>query len=175
GQYASKLTRPMLSKLGIKKPAILASPSKPQSHQADLQPSPQQPSPQPQDVQLTAQQTLIKDRFFEIFLRAQSAYIPKPYSGQIDFFLTMQHSYVPKHRPGHLASFLKTPEPVRQISDLLFGWDQLVTDDRFVIHPVDSPHGEMLEEPYLQRLGLAVQAAMNQCFSGIELSMAIKK
>ncbi|MEM9906898.1 MAG: HAD-IIIC family phosphatase [Cyanobacteria bacterium P01_D01_bin.44] len=180
GQYASKLTRSILSKLGIKKPAILASPSKPQSHQADLQPSPQQPSPQQpsrqqQDVQLTAQQTLIKDRFFEIFLRAQAAYIPKLYSGQIDFFLTTQHSYVPKHRPGRLASFRTQPESVGQISDLLFGWDQLVTDDRFLIHPVDSPHGEMLEEPYLQRLGLAVQAAMNQRFSGIELSMAIKR
>ncbi|MEO1402685.1 MAG: HAD-IIIC family phosphatase [Cyanobacteria bacterium J06635_1] len=176
GQYASKLTRPILSKLGIKKPVGLVSPPEPQSaYQANAQPSPKPLSPQTQDAQLTARQTLIKDRFFEIFLRAQAAYIPKPYSGQIDFFLTMQHSYVPKHRPGHLAWFRKNPEPVGQISDLLFGWDQLVTDDRFLIHPVDSPHGEMLEDPYLQRLGLVVQAAMNQRVSGIELSKPIER
>ncbi|MEM9163873.1 MAG: thioesterase domain-containing protein, partial [Cyanobacteria bacterium P01_F01_bin.4] len=176
GQYASKLTRPILSKLGIKKSAGLASPPEPQSgSQASAQPSPQTLSPQTQDAQLMAQQTLIKDRFFEIFLRAQAAYIPKSYSGQIDFFLTTRHSYVPKHRPGHLASFRKNPEPVGQISDLLFGWDQLVMDDRFLIHPVDSPHGEMLEDPYLQRLGLAVQAAMNQRVSGIELSKSIER
>ena len=166
--YVDKLNQRLLSKVGIK-----ATPPAQTTPQAPPKPSTPEKTPslasQPVSAleapalspSLDAQQTLIKDRFFEVFLRAQKAYEPKPYKGQIDFFLTLQHSYVPKKRPFWNLSVLNTnPRPVDDISQLLFGWDQLVANNQFHIHPVDSTHGEMLEDPYIERLAKAVQAVM---------------
>jgi hypothetical protein len=111
---------------------------------------------------LNYQMTFIKDRFFEFFLRAQDKYVPKPYPGSISFFVTMQSSYVaPREARGTLRFYQLVPEPVSNISNLVFGWDRLVDRGNFFIHPIDSPHHVMYEDPYLQRLGAAIQTAIS--------------
>ncbi len=102
----------------------------------------------------------IKDRFFEVFLRAQSVYTPQPYDGNVDFFLSTMDTYVPTARPYSLASF-RARNPVTDMKDLLWGWDTCV-EHEFRVHAFESPHQEMLDEPYVERLVEKLQPILDR-------------
>ncbi|ESA36055.1 hypothetical protein N836_08730 [Leptolyngbya sp. Heron Island J] len=103
----------------------------------------------------------IKDRFFETFLRAQATYNPPPYDGDIDFLVSTMDTYVPVSKPYSPASFRKV-NPVTDMDELLWGWDRVV-EREFRIHPFESTHEMMLDEPYVNRLVEKLQAVIDSC------------
>ncbi|MDV3350927.1 HAD-IIIC family phosphatase [Leptothoe sp. LEGE 181152] len=117
-----------------------------------------------------AKQRLIKDEFFEVFLRAQKDYVPKTYTGNINFFLALQQSFVPKHPPSSLASLKANLGPVQDRKKLLFGWDTLVSKGKFYIWDVDCPHPAMFEDPYIQQLGKTIQIALDTSKTSPEIN-----
>ncbi len=98
----------------------------------------------------------VKDRFFEVFLRAQKRYMPKAYPGKIHFFLTTLDTYVSKHHPYNPRSFVLNKNIVASVAQLRFGWDKLVEPENFRIHPMQIEHDQMLDLPYVQLLGKAL-------------------
>lgn len=111
---------------------------------------------------VTQRNAYVKDRFFETFLRAQAAYNPQPYDGDVDFLLSTMDTYVPVAKPYSIASFKEAINPVTDMDQLLWGWDTLVVKE-FRVHPFESPHEAMMDEPYVNRLVEELQAVIDNC------------
>ncbi|MEO1404621.1 MAG: thioesterase domain-containing protein, partial [Cyanobacteria bacterium J06635_1] len=166
-QYADKAVRAVTHQVLPKLSHKLKS-SQPQSVQAVS--SPEQGIPAEADVgqlgiptpnpshDAEATNALMKERFFETFLRAQAAYRPQPYDGPIDFFLSTAQTYTVIAPPTSLRSF-QTNVSVKDPADLLLGWDELVGEG-FKLHPFESRHEDMLSAPYIELLAQKLNQAI---------------
>ncbi|MBE9069778.1 HAD-IIIC family phosphatase [Leptolyngbya cf. ectocarpi LEGE 11479] len=160
-QYIGNKLGRVQSKLGLNK-RVAVQPTH-RSKQSDRPPSSVIPtSPSTNKDKFTAKEQYIKDRFVELFLRAQENYIPQPYPGKIDFFLATQQTFVPKHRPHSLAALRDNASDVDDVKQLLFGWDKLVPQGNFNIRCVDCPHPQMMQQPHVAELGRVLQATLDE-------------
>lgn len=160
-QYIGDNLGRVQSKLGLKKKDQVPSlKSKKQSHSYPNDAS--QVSSSVNTDKFSAEERYIKDRFVELFLRAQENYIPKAYPGKIDFFLATQQTFVPKHRHNWLTTLRGNTDHVDDITQLLFGWDKLVPQKNFSIRCVACPHPQMMQQPYVSELGKILQATVDE-------------
>lgn len=158
-QYIGSQLEKIQAKLGLrKKPAV--KPSHNNRKPSPSNNSTEQPTSAASTDTFSDKERYIKDRFVEVFLRAQKDYVPKPYSGGIDFFLATEQTFVPKYPPNSLASLQANTGHVKDVQQLLFGWDQLV--EKFELRCVSCPHPQMMQPPYVAELGRVLQAALDE-------------
>jgi thioesterase domain-containing protein len=75
------------------------------------------------------------------FLRALASYVPNPYPGRIDLFRAAE-------------------QPVGVVSDRTMGWGAVAAGG-IDVHDVPGGHHTLVEEPHVNALGAAFQAALD--------------
>lgn len=159
GSFLNKLTQGVQNKL--QRPSRKPSTARDRGSRKPNN-SAQPPAPQPaaRSGKAREREQLIKDRFFETFVRAQQNYLPKPYPGQLDFLLTKLHTYVPRFYPYQPQSLWANQQAVESVDGLLLGWDRHVDPDRFKLHMVESKHQHLYESPYLENLASVLTSCL---------------